>query len=226
MLPSKKLALPPLNKRHAWLRLAFALVVALDVHLLIIFLAPISPPKRNQSQPLILEARILPPKKTPLANPKSTIPEPQPIKSEADLSLEPAKPIMQEAQQQEPETATLSSASALPNSASWLPVLDIPLISDPTYYPAGQLDVRPEALDEIKPVYPEAAENIGGEVILLLLIDETGAVREVTVEEANPPGVFEESAINAFKNARFSPAFKNSEWVRSRVLIRVRYEPN
>ena len=226
MLPSQKVALPPLHKRHAWLRLAFALVVALDLHLLIIFLVPIVPPKHNQHQPLVLEARILPPKITPPAISKPALAKPKPIQSEPEVSSEPASPVVQEATQAKPESMSQPTVSVPSEGASWLPSLDIPLISDPTYYPAGQVEVRPEALDEIRPVYPEAAGNIGGVVILLLLIDETGAVREVTVEEANPPGVFEESAINAFKNARFSPAFKNSEWVRSRVLIRVRYEPN
>lgn len=224
MLPSQKLALPPLNKRHAWLRLAFALVVALDVHLLIIFLVPISQPARNRGQPLVLEARILPQKKTPLANLKPVLAKP--IKPKLQVAPKTASPTVKEAKHVEPESIPPTSAAIPPTSAAWLPSLDIPLISDPTYYPAGQVDVRPEALGEIKPVYPEAAQNIGGVVILLLLIDETGAVKEVTVEEADPPGIFEESAINAFKNARFSPAFKNSEWVRSRVLIRVRYEPN
>ena len=224
MFLSKKLAFPPLDKRHAWLRLAFALVLALDVHLLIIFLVPISQPARNRGQPLILQARILPPKKTSLSIPKPVLAKP--IKSELEVAPKPASPTAKEAQRVEPESVPSTPAAIPPQSAAWLTSLDIPLISDPTYYPAGQLDVRPEALGEIKPVYPEAVENIAGEVILLLLIDETGAVKEVTVQEANPPGVFEESAINAFKNARFSPAFKNSEWVRSRVLIRVRYEPN
>ena len=226
MLPPKKVTLSPLHKRRAWLRLAFALVVALDLHLLLIFLVPITPPKHNQRQPLILEARILPPKIKALANPKPALPEPKKIESEPESPPEPASPVGQETKQAEPESVHQLSASAQAKGASSLPSLDIPLISDPSYYSAGQVDVRPEALDEIKPEYPEAADDIGGVVILVLLIDETGAVKDVTVEEANPPGVFEESAINAFKDARFSPAFKDSNWVRSRVKIRVRYEPN
>ena len=47
---------------------------------------------------------------------------------------------------------------------------ELPLIRDPTYYPAKQLDVYPLPLTAIKPDYPEsaAAERIDGRVLMLL----------------------------------------------------------
>ena len=59
---------------------------------------------------------------------------------------------------------------------------------------------------------------------LLLLIDETEMVREISVAEANPEGWFEESALEAFKGVRFAPAKRKGQAVKSRVLIRVTYE--
>jgi protein TonB len=109
-----------------------------------------------------------------------------------------------------------------------LPTLEIPLLEDPTWYPAKQVDVHPAALSLIQPGYPEKAaeQGVEGHVVLLLLIDEVGVVKEATVAEANPEGIFEESALAAFREVRFAPAQKNGRAVKSRVLIRVSYELN
>jgi protein TonB len=121
----------------------------------------------------------------------------------------------------------VAPASPVAEQASpLLPALDIPLIEDPTWYPAKQVDVHPIALAQIKPDYPEqaAARGVEGSVVLLLLIDQAGAVKEASVVEANPEGVFDDSAQAAFRDARFAPAQKNGRAVKSRVLIRVTYE--
>lgn len=112
-----------------------------------------------------------------------------------------------------------------PTSSSAI-YFDLPLIRDPTYYPAKQLDVYPLPLTEIKFDYPEsaAAERIDGRLLMLLLIDEFGVVNEASVVEAHPEGYFEESALSVFRATRFSPAQKQGRPVKSRVLMHVRYE--
>ncbi|MHB8166402.1 MAG: energy transducer TonB [Sulfuricella sp.] len=126
-----------------------------------------------------------------------------------------------------PAVPAVPTASAEPAPAI-LPTLEIPLLEDPAWYPAKQVDVHPTALYPIKPDYPDKAaeQGVEGNVVLLLLIDEAGAVKEATVMEANPEGIFEESALSAFREARFAPAQKNGRAVKSRVLIRVSYELN
>ena len=126
------------------------------------------------------------------------------------------------------ETPVLPSPVPAEPAPTILPTLEIPLLEDPTWYPAKQVDVHPVALDPVKPEYPAEGVTRGaeGKVLLLLLIDEAGVVKEVTVAEANPEGIFEESALAAFREARFAPAQKNGRAVKSRVLIRVNYELN
>lgn len=130
----------------------------------------------------------------------------------------------------EASSEALPSAPHTPAPAapppSLLPTVEVPLVEDPTYYPAKQLDVHPAALQAIRPVYPDAPaqKDVEGHVILLLLIDESGAVREASVVESTPEGAFDESALTAFRHARFSPAQRNGRIVKSRVLIRVSYE--
>jgi len=62
-----------------------------------------------------------------------------------------------------------------------------------------------------------------GRVVLLLLIDESGAVTEVSVVEAVPAGYFEESALAATRAARFTPGSKDGRIVKSRVLMELNY---
>jgi protein TonB len=63
-------------------------------------------------------------------------------------------------------------------------------------------------------------------VTLLLLVDETGQVHECSVVDARPEGIFEEAALGAFRSARFSPGRKDGRNVRSRVLVKVVFNPD
>ncbi len=128
--------------------------------------------------------------------------------------------------------ATLVSAAApvvqpAPD-ASALPQVEMPVLTDPTWYPARQLDVLPRALSVVKPAWPAGADAdaSGGDVTLLLLVDETGQVHEVSVAEANPEGRFEDVALAAFRAARFLPAEKDGRAVRSRILVKVAFRPD
>jgi protein TonB len=118
------------------------------------------------------------------------------------------------------------ASAAAPESSANLPSIEVPLIEDPTYYTAKEVDVHPTALQLIHPPYPDAAAraNVTGSVVLVLLLDESGKVQELSVEEANPSGIFEQSALDAFRNARFSPAQRNGRVVKSRMRIKVNYE--
>jgi protein TonB len=108
-----------------------------------------------------------------------------------------------------------------------LPSVAMPLLADPTWYSAKELDLYPRAREPVQPAYPERAaqEGMAGEVTLLLEIDERGAVREASVARAAPEGYFEEAAVAAFADARFTPAQKDGRSVRSRVLVRVSFDP-
>jgi protein TonB len=74
-------------------------------------------------------------------------------------------------------------------------------------------------------VYPPDAtrRGVSGSVTLTLKLDETGAVQGVEVTDATPPGVFDQSALDAFKQARFAPAQKDGRAVKSLVVIKVKY---
>jgi len=120
----------------------------------------------------------------------------------------------------------VSIPQAYARFGNWLAGMDFPLVSDPTFYPAKQVDQYARALTPINPVFPLNAdkESIArGEVRLLVLVDEEGAVVEVSVIDSKPAGYFEESAVEAFQKAIFYPAIRNGRFVKSRMLIVVNY---
>ena len=99
--------------------------------------------------------------------------------------------------------------------------------TDIEYYPAQQLDVYPALLAPLSIAYPERAliENRAGRALVMVMIDAAGRVSDAAVVEAEPPGYFEDAARKTFEQAAFSPARRNGMPVRSRVLIRVNFDP-
>jgi len=63
-----------------------------------------------------------------------------------------------------------------------------------------------------------------GSVVLQLRINQFGVVQDIEVVETIPPGVFDQSSLEAFRHARFHPAQRQGRPVRALVKIRVTYE--
>jgi protein TonB len=97
---------------------------------------------------------------------------------------------------------------------------------DTTWYLARQVDRHPRAIGNITPKYPELARqrNQEGTLKLRVKIDDLGRVREVEVVEAQPPEVFDEAALEAFRAARFHPAMKDGRPVRYEAYMRVEFK--
>jgi len=140
------------------------------------------------------------PAKAEPAVPAKTEPGEQPAKVEP---AEPAKtdpavaePVKAEVATPQPVTPlapTSPKSSAGPSARA--------LADAPDYLPANLLSVRPRPLQDIEPEYPEAADLRSGKVVLRLLIGDTGHVDDVAVVRANPPGLFDASALEAFSKA-------------------------
>jgi protein TonB len=121
--------------------------------------------------------------------------------------------------------ATAGGASPLPAPVSRdKPTAPAPPLQE-MYYRTGDLDVKPQITVRVMPVYPETAvlQNIGGRVVIRVFISETGTVDDVEVVKANPPGIFDDSAITAFRSARFIPGMKGHKAVNSMMTLEVTY---
>lgn len=101
-------------------------------------------------------------------------------------------------------------------------ILRLPI---PHYFPAGDLDRKPEAIGEVPLAYPaELPAVTRSRVVLSLLIDEQGRVDQVLVENTDAPGEFEQLASHAFAGARFRPGMRAGEAVKSRLRVEVTFE--
>lgn len=85
-----------------------------------------------------------------------------------------------------------------------------PRVTDPRT--SSSVDSRPVLLNEPRPLYTEEARKnkVQGVVKVRILVDESGAVRQVVVTRALPDGLSEQ-AIQAAHQMRFRPAMKNGQ---------------
>ncbi|HWH48568.1 MAG TPA: TonB family protein [Burkholderiales bacterium] len=204
--------------QEAFARLTVAMALSAALHVYLIYGLALQ--QAEQSHLSIINARLVPesaakkPRKALAASatqgkdirpaPPQVVPLPEPD--------ERTEPVVQTPSTENPGDDTEFAALGLP---------------DPIHYPVKDLDVYPQLLNRLEPDYPPIAlaAGIAGSVTLLILIDEFGRVTDASVVEASPPDMFEESARRAVAANAYAPAQKNGHPVRSRILVKVDYDP-
>jgi protein TonB len=80
-------------------------------------------------------------------------------------------------------------------------------------------------LHRVQPRYPSRAEarGIEGWVRLEITVSPTGTVREARVVDASPKGVFDRAALEAVRQWRFKPAFREGRAVEQQAEQTVRF---
>lgn len=93
-------------------------------------------------------------------------------------------------------------------------------------FTVGQLDGPLAALARIPPVYPLRARRRGiqGWVNVAFVVDQTGKVDEITILEAEPPGLFEKSVVQCIRSWRFKPGTVEGMPVRAKAETTIRFE--
>jgi protein TonB len=221
------------------LRRPFAAVwISLGVHAALIALVQVAPPAASHGRETVIEARLVERHAaavvdTPFPDPAARTEERVQLPSEAAAPLPVATPPPPAAA---PEAASAVApaggqpeppASEAPASVSAAaPVAAITSAVDLTYYSVRDLDVQPRALREIVPEYPYDADrqHLSGKVSVQLKLEADGRVGDLEIVSATPPGVFEASALEALRTARFAPAQKNGRPVRAQVVITIEYD--
>ena len=102
----------------------------------------------------------------------------------------------------------------------------VALLPQVHYFPTNELDTRPGIMVHINPEYPPGAlaEGTTGLAVVRIYINESGEVDDVVAISGKPPGVFEESAVRAFRLARFSPGAKGGIPVKTFTTLEVLYD--
>lgn len=224
-----------------------AVWISLGLHAALIALVQLAPPSALSLDGPVIEARLesphaalsavdAPPLALAVDVPDDSVQEaPRLAPSETAEALPVAEPLAPPPVQAAPAAAAAQPASATPQPApaapppaasAPMPGVTITSAVDLTYYSARDIDVHPRALREIVPDYPGAADRqrLSGKVRLQLKLEADGRVSDVDVVSAVPPGMFEDSALKAFRDARFAPAQKGGRPVRALVLIEVEYD--
>ncbi|OZA28964.1 MAG: energy transducer TonB [Hydrogenophilales bacterium 17-61-9] len=198
-----------------------AVWVSLGLHAAAIALIQVAPPGAVSSNGPVIEARLVSgdaqvaATETPV-DPADAAPV---LTPDAWAEVLPAPPAVFPPDAAQP-------AAAVPAEPAPAPALAITSAVDLIYYSMREIDVLPRALREIVPGYPEDADRqrLSGTVRLRLELEADGRVSDIEVVSADPPGVFEDSAVKAFRDARFTPALKNGRPVRVWVMVPVEYD--
>ena len=95
-----------------------------------------------------------------------------------------------------------------------------------TAYGLGEVDRAPLVTGRIPPPYPYSARRRGvqGWVKIRFLVDRKGSVRRISVVEAQPSGVFEESVLRSVSRWRFRPGIKDGRPVDTWVETTIRFK--
>ena len=93
-------------------------------------------------------------------------------------------------------------------------------------FSVGQLDAPLTTLTRIPPVYPMRARRRGieGSVKVGFIVDEEGNPRDITIIEAQPPDIFEDSVRRCVSGWRFKPGTVDGMQVQTRVETVIRFE--
>jgi periplasmic protein TonB len=207
-------------------RMSAAVALSTALHVFLIYGFSLAPDAGPGARETAIQARLMsphPPRSPQRARPPERIGAREPPPAPAVLSQPAATASGKPSTVPPPTTVPIDPEPEAP-AGSDATVASIP---DPVHYPAKDLDIYPRALRPIVPVYPETARDaqVAGSVTLLVLIDEIGRVVDTSVTDSMPEGVFEQAAQQALANAAFYPAQKDGRMVRSRVLIKVEFDP-
>ena len=207
-----------------------AVWISLGLHVAVIALVQVAPPGVIVLGGPGIEARLVSPHAEPLALEKPDVPtDAAPLLAPSELAETlPVPKTVSLPEPAQPAVTPQPAATPLEPLSAPTPVSPVAITSsvDLNYYGARDVDVHPRALRTIAPDYPEDADRqrLSGTVRLQLKLEADGRVVDVDVVSSTPPGVFDDAAVKAFRDASFAPALKNGRPVRALVLIEVEFD--
>jgi protein TonB len=217
--------------RNRW-RFCTALAIAVALHLGVAWLRAGGAGEQRRGAPArVLETRFLsaprPEMRVAAVEPQQPVLAPATEPRTSAEAAPPQPPVSRDAARREPigaNAALPASRSARSSSESTPPA---PAAADPgaAYALASGLDPGPRPIGDIDPEYPESAHLQEGTVVLRLLISETGVVDRIDLLRAEPKGLFEASALEAFGKAKFYPGLFLGTAVKSQITVEVHFLP-
>lgn len=178
--------------------LAWALLLSLIFHALLVLLVTpatrVAPGRKDTN--FVFQARMAP-----------------------DMNPSPAIEIV-------PTPANETIVAPPPTPSPDLPTLDIP-VSVPVdrYYEVQELDTAPAPKQLVEPQYPPTAlaAKATGIVQLEMFVDDKGEIVSLSVLRSTVPGLFDQVAIDAFRDQQFTPGMRNGMPVKTHLKLIVNF---
>lgn len=163
-------------------------------------LEPVAEPELKPEPVKEPEAKVISPKKTT-----------EPPKR-AQAKPKPAAPQPAQATASTPGAQTGGTGPAGPQPSQ---------VGGLAAYRSDVLDQKPSISRRAAPDYPSKARrmNIEGKVMVQLVVDTSGNPKACTVQSAQPPGYFEDAALEAAQRMRFIPGKLRGQPVNTVVLL-------
>ena len=97
-----------------------------------------------------------------------------------------------------------------------------------TEYDMGEVDRTPRVIQKMEPSYPHRAKrrNITGQVTVKFLVTQNGSVDRLSILNAEPEGIFENSVMNALPHWRFEPGYYKGKPVHTWVVLPIHFNLN
>jgi protein TonB len=97
--------------------------------------------------------------------------------------------------------------------------------SSDSVYKLADIDEPPRLIKavQVKIPFNAASGNIKGRVLVSAVVTKEGTPKDLEVVEAEPEGLFEDAALEAIWQYRFTPAKKDGEAVAVRIRIPVKF---
>ncbi len=199
-------------------------------------LAELSPPEQITPEP---QSNQPPPEsiQQPTPPPERTLPKPQPsqdiqVKQETK-KISPKKEKTQKQSKPKPiqpnyQTVKTPSQNSKIDSHSTSNGPVPQNIGGVEAYKQSQLTERPSIVKRYAPDYPMKAKkmHVEGRIIIQVIVDKNGVPRNIQVKTANPPGYFEQVAIDAVNKMRFIPGKLHGKAVNTLVSIPFNFKLN
>ena len=192
---------------------------------------PVPPePEPPAKDPEPIRPEREPPSDPPQTHREAPVPEPEMhagLRSETKLTPPPPKAMPRK------QSARAPAAVPVPSSAETTPSGDEGLgppaehsAAGPAEFELGDVDRVPEIVRRLEPAYPFIARrrNISGKVVVRILVDPDGNVRNPKIVEAQPEGIFESSVLEAIREWRFKPGYYQGRAVPTWVIIPIRFK--
>ena len=216
--------------RQNWITWVWSGLTAISLNLVLFLLMPHlmdAAPSRSSIETLVPQVNVIRIKRHETKVKRETVKPPEPPKKRPDRQPKAARnqPIKTKLSLPFKINPRLPSG---PGTLALPPLESAPLqnITAPSnVFSVGQLDAPLTTLARIPPVYPMRARRRGieGWVRVNFVVDETGKVSSITIVEAQPSGLFEQSVNRCVSTWRFKPGTVDGMPVKTRVETTIRF---